>query len=262
MPHPRPFVIIAATQRTGSTLLAELLTDLPNAFVFREPRLFRGRLHLKPADVDRLRTSTRVDLTGVVTRGDPSSPAEGASWFRDDVARPLLERVEQVGIKEIRYQPGWPRVLRELRRLGEPRVVALGRDPRDIYLSLAHLSRERPIHPAGPLRPGTMAADLEREFAVQREIIEATGALTVRYEDLATDPGVVPAVRDFVESPVSGPGIVGEFKPRNRAVHGSQITDLRVRRWTRETDADLLGDAHEAMRRLGEYCDFWGYSPA
>jgi Sulfotransferase family len=260
MAHARPFVLIAATQRTGSTLLAEMLTDLEHAFVFREPRLFLGRVHLKAADLERLRAATGLDLAGaaVVDR----DPADAARRFRDRVAGPLLERIEQVGIKEIRYRPDWPRVLEELRRLGDLRVVALARDPRDVYLSLAHLSRERRIRPPGPLRPDRMAADLDREFSIQREIIRATDALTVRYEDLATDPSVVARVRAYVESPVTGPGIIGELKPRNRAVHGRDVTALRMRRWTHEADADLLGDAHEATRRLGEYCDFWGYAQA
>jgi hypothetical protein len=259
MPDPRPFVIIAATRRTGSTLLAEALTELPHAFIFREPRLFRGRVDLKPADVERLRAATGVDLDGTDPRA--SDAPHAARRFSGEVAAPLLQRIGQLGIKEIGYGAQWRGVLSEIGAIGRLRVVALGRDPRDIYLSLAHRTRVRRIRVPGPFGPDSVAADMRAQFAVQRQIVEATGAMTVRYEDLCTDPAVLAAIRAHVESPVRGTGIVGEFKPRNREVHGHRITDLRVRRWTRETDAGLLGDAHAAMRQLDAYCDYWGYSP-
>ena len=176
------------------------------------------------------------------------------------MAAPLLGRAEQIGIKEIRYDDEWRKVLRELRQVAPVRVVATGREPRDIYISLAHLSRQRCIRLPGPVRE-TVAADVRREFELQRKIIRATDALTVRYEDLCTDPRIVDAVHMHVRVPgLRGEASSAEFKERNRAVHGREITDRRVARWRSEADADLVADAHEVMRQLEDYCEFWGYS--
>ena len=50
------------------------------------------------------------------------------------------------------------------------------------------------------------------------------------------------------------------FRHSHRIVHGRDITDLRVERWRRETDAELTAGAHETMERLDDYCRFWGYA--
>lgn len=248
-------VLIAALRSTGSTLLSEALTELPRAFVFREPSLFRGRLGLKEADVQRL-GALGVDLREVAGRELHSDPVSAARTFREEVLAPALSVVEQVGIKEIRYGPRWPDVLAEL---GGVRVVVLARDPRDVYISLAHRRRHRVVRLDGPFGPETVADDLQRQIDVQEQIASASGALRVRYEDLCRDPGVLRALRDFAGSPVRGTGQVGLFKDEHREVHGSAMTVLRVDRWRTEPDRRLVDEAHEVAERLGGYCRTWGY---
>jgi hypothetical protein len=175
------------------------------------------------------------------------------------VLGPALQRVEQVGIKEIRYGRSWRAALAELAPVAPLRVVALGRDPRDMYLSLAHRVRVRRVPLAGEFGPEAIAADIQREFDVQRELIGATGALAVRYEDLCTDPAVLPAIREFVGSPLAGDGGIGMFKPDEHRMHGGTVTDLSVERWRREPEAALQAEARETMARLEEYCRYWGY---
>lgn len=253
----RPFVLIAALPRTGSTLTAEALTELPRAFIFREPRILLGHVQLKPADLARLHGA---GVDGLAGRDDRTTAVDAARWFRERVAVPMASIVEQVGIKEIRYGAEWRAALDELAVTTPVRVVALGRDPRDIYLSLAERAKLRRIRLPGPFGPQAVADDLRTGFAEQRALIESTGALTVRYEDLCRDPSVLSEVRAFVDSPVTGDGAIGMFKQSNRAVHGHAITERRVQRWRAERDPALLAAAHETMDRLRDYCRFWDYT--
>ena len=254
--------MIAAVRRTGSTLLAELLTELPRAFVFREPKLFRGRVALKPDDLERLWTQAAVSLHAAPADQRREDPVQAALRFRAQVIDPVARVVEQVGIKEIRYGKRWQDVLDVLAGGRPLRVVALGRDPRDMYLSLAYRARERRLPLIGDFGPAAVAADIEREFRVQRELIQATGALAVRYEDLCSDPRVVPEIRRFVDSPLQGTGAIGTLKPAEHALHGGVVTDRRVERWRSEPDAGLLAQAEETGRLLNSYRRFWGYDGA
>ena len=250
----RPFILIAAVRRTGSTMLAEALSELPKAFVFREPKLFRGRVSLKEGDLAMLPCA--ID---VVPEDREVSPAlDAALRFRETVVRPLSRSVEQIGIKEIRYGPRWPEVLDVLGEVAPVKVVALGRDPRDQFLSLAYRARTRRVPLRGTFGPAAIAEDIEREFVRQRELIAATGALTVRYEDLCRDPAVLERIRRFVDSPV-GAGSIGAFETDEHVLHDGRVSELRVNRWEREPDAGLLSQAAEVMRRLGSYCRYWGY---
>jgi hypothetical protein len=255
----RPLVLIAALQRTGSTLVSELLTELPRTFVFREPRVFSAHVDLKAADLERLGTIPGAELGMSAGRGAAADPVEAARWFAADVYRPLSRQLGQIGIKEIRYGARWREVLELLGELAPLRVVALGRDPRDIYLSIAERSRVRKMRLPGPFGPESVALDVEREFAAQRELIEATEALKVRYEDVCSDPRVRDEIRRFVDSPVTGGGAVGVFKQSNREVHGHRVTTRRVQRWRDEPDASLRAGAAETRARLPEYCRYWGF---
>jgi hypothetical protein len=248
-------VLIAGLRSSGSTLLSEALTELPRAFVFREPKLFRGRVALKEDDVERL-LALGIDLRDVAARDRRTSPVEAAKAFREEVLAPTAAVLDQVGFKEIRYGAGWSDVLAEL---GAVKVVVLARDPRDIYISLAYRRRYRRIAMAGEFAPDTVAADMLGEIAVQEQIASDTDCLRVRYEDLCSDPAVLPKIRDFVGSPVRESGQIGLFKEEFHGVHGKAMTALRVDRWRTESDVQLLAEANEVAQRLAEYCVTWDY---
>ena len=89
-------MLIAAVRRTGSTLLAELLTELPRAFVFREPKLFRGRVALKPDDLARLRTQAAVRLPAAPADQRREDPVQAALRFREQVVDPVALGVGDV----------------------------------------------------------------------------------------------------------------------------------------------------------------------
>ncbi|MEL6614939.1 MAG: sulfotransferase [Bacteroidota bacterium] len=276
----RPFVYIAGLIRTGSTALSEALHHPPEAVIIREPRLGTNRIVLRDADratltdlgLDADRALSRQSLLMGALRaiGKGGHPSGGAGTghasgyaarvFRDRLARPLAERVQQVGIKEVRHD-GWEHVIAAF---PDVRVVAIARDPRDMYLS----HRGRVLKKGNPLpTPEAFADEIARQFDLQRALIDATDSLTIRYEDLCQDPAVLDRVREHVQSPVTGSGTVGQFtaqnalRARESELHGADLTDSRVGRWRRETDADALAAAHRVHDRLGAFTTYWRYGP-
>lgn len=266
-----PFIYIASLRRTGSTVLAEALTQLPYAFILREPGLGRNKFNFKPADIEVLEP-LGIDLRGFARKwGWRPKAAKLVGRHNGLVVRafkkdliPRFERaIRQVGVKEIRHF-GWRHYLRAF---PDMRVVLTARDPRDVYISLHNrLKSAEGERWRGEFNPATVAADLDAQFRMQLEMAQAAPSIKIRYEDLCTDPVSIEPVKAFVQSPVPAMGNVGGFlgsNPRRQdefALHGNRITDQRVNRWQREANADLLAQAQEAFDRMDEYCKYWGYA--
>ncbi len=248
-----PFVYIAALRRSGSNLLCEALSGLPDAYVFREPGIARGQFRLKRSDAERF-ADIGCDLRAI-RKGRPRSSAELIVHFRDRIWPALLAHVGQIGIKEINHAGGE----RLLEAMPRARVVVTGRDPRDVYLSLHHKREARGIAFQGELTPDGVSEEIRRTFADQRAIGERFGAHWLRYEDLCTDPSTRKALLDYVESPLLEPGSIGEINRFNRRVHGTTVSDRHVGRWRSEPDEALRREAEETFERLPEYADFWEY---
>lgn len=259
----RPFVFLACMQRSGSTVLAEALTQLPRAFVFREPGFGFGRARFFPEDREAWK-ALGVDLDAFRRRaaaegaGDPETVVRA---FREEVYPLLKKRVDQVGVKEIRLD-GWELLLDAF---PDARVVMTGRDPRDLYLSLRERVVERGKDWPGRFGPESVARRLLETFRHQRAIAQRTEALLVRYEDLCTDPGVVRNVLAFVESPLSEPGEIGAFNrkhPRRAyeaALHGERLSPQRVGRHLRVSDRRVCEECRRMFALMREYARFWGY---
>lgn len=252
----RPLFLIAALRRTGSTMLSVALTDLPRSFVFREPRMLRGRLAVKRADVERF-AEHGVDLAPLAEAPRPSTPADAARRFVDELLPRVQGAVEHVGFKEIRYGEGWREVLDNL---PETRIVALGRDPRDIYVALYRASQVGELSRLPkPLTPEAVAEDMRAEWRLMRELIAERDPMLVRYEDLCTDPAVLDQVKAHVGSALTSAPDLGSFRPRQAVVHGDRITSRRVGRWRQETDAGLVAQARRLAALVDDYREFWGY---
>lgn len=264
----RPFVYIAGLIRTGSTALSEALSERGLAFVVREPRLGAGRVSIPDPDAEVLRgygLGGALHLPGLAVRALRRVGARGAAAalavraFRRGVAWPLAARGVQVGIKEVRHD-GWAHVLRAF---PHARVVAIRRDPRDIYLS----QRARILARGNALpAPEAFAASLRREAEQQYALVQrAAYSMSIRYEDLCTDPSTLHSVRAFVQSPVKGEGSLGSFTAQvpirrgESALHGGRLTDRRVGLWRRETDAEALAAAERVRVLMGPLVEAWGY---
>jgi hypothetical protein len=117
-----------------------------------------------------------------------------------------------------------------------------------------------------PFTPESLAADLNREFRLQVELMDTVEAFTVRYEDFCLDPQVYERLKAFVDSPLTGSGSIGLFNannPRRQAeveVHGSDVGAEQVARWQREADPALRDAAQATFDLMGEYAERWEYA--
>lgn len=260
MREPRPFIYIAALRRSGSTLLAEMLTDPPRSFILREPRLARGEFSLKPDDTQRL-APFGIDLPAIAA-SCTRFPRDRAVRRFARHARDITASIEQIGVKEIGHRH-WQRYARALPNI---RAIVLARDPRDIYLSI--LARaDRGVETARAIATPQRCADaLLEEYERQLDIARSLPTLRLRYEDLCTGARTFDEIRAFVDSPLDTPGTPGQFNRANperaveAATHHAKVTGAQVARWSREPNPERREDADRVYQLMRTYAEDWGYA--
>lgn len=253
----KPLIYIAALRRTGSTVLSEALTLPPHSYVFREPRLPLGRFRPKRNDIDFF-GSHNVDLAAFRDELSSVRRERGLALFKEKVLPRLAGVVDQVGVKEISHA-GWHAVVEAF---PDMRVVLLGRDPRDIFVSMhaKYFDPGRELRWEGPFTPETVAEDLQGEFGHQRDMAESANCLKVRYEDFCSDASVYEEIKRFVGSDVPKVGMVGGLSREdyNRLTHDGRISNRMVDRW-RTAGEEVAQLAQRTRELLPDYCEFWGY---
>lgn len=252
----RPFLYVAAVRRTGSTMMAELLSDPPACFVFREPRLPLGRLLLgKTGDPKATLARCGLDVGSVSRSMAELPPDEAVERFRA-FWEESAGRIGQLGVKEIMHE-GWERVSRAFPAM---KVVITVRDPRDIFLSMWH-KRER-LERRGRrwMEPEVLAEDVNRESRHLEEIASRHEHRVVRYEEFCRDPGAIDAVRRFAESPARGMGLLGRTSSWNAGAHGTALGTSRIDLWKRESDPQARTLCEKAWRLMAPYARTWGYA--
>lgn len=270
--NKRPFIYIAALPRTGSTLLSELFTDLPYSFIFHEPHL--GKNYFAAQKLDKsLLAKYNIDINGFLKLRLPLAfclrRLRWAGYRQDYMMRafkhkllPQLQaNIQQIGVKEIKHM-GWENYAQHF---PDMRVVATGRDPRDLYLSLYQKFRRGSMAWRGSFEPKTVAMRLRRDFQRQLSLKKSVDTIFVRYKDLCSDEATIQKVKAFVQSPIPEVGEVGSFianhpqRAMEHKIHQGQVTDKRIGRWQAETDDRLLSEIDTFYHLMPEYCEFWGY---
>ncbi len=241
-------------------MLSELLTREGEAFIFREPNLGRGRFELKEADIAMF-GAVGIDLEAFKRRWTGWRKRRLVRGFAGELVPRMLGHMRQVGVKEI-FHDHWRKYWKAFPGM---RVVVLGRDPRDIYLSMCD-RRDRGIKGLEWVDDTQAAAEnLVTQFGFQLEMLEACGGMRVTYESLCAGGDAFEKVRRFVGSPISEAGRVGQFnegevqRTGEAAVHGGAVTKQRVERWRDEAEGPRLERAHRVFELMGEYAAFWGY---
>jgi hypothetical protein len=257
----RPFVFIAGFPRSGSTAVAEMLTEWPRTFIQSEPGLTQGKLHLYA--LERLAEPFASSVSGALSE---ARRVLAETKPGGDILRAYLRRVvpllpfEQVGIKEVAFRRFLHRAVLEERP--DARVVVTVRDPRDLWLSLEEMAGryDDPLWSYRGLGPDEAAERVEGIFRQVVELVER-GALVVRYEALCTDPAIAAKLLEFVESPVAA-GSFGLFTSdrRNWEIdrHGGVLSSRSVGRW-RSADPQARQRAERFAERLGAYRERFGY---
>ena len=270
--HSYSFIYIAALPRTGSTLLSELLTDLPHSFIFHEPHLGKNYFALQPIDQNYLE-KYEIDVADFLKFRLPAAfiYRRLRSWgyrqdymmkaFKNQLLPQLQATIQQIGVKEIKHT-GWQNYVQHFPNM---KVIMLGRDPHDLYLSMYRKWQRGSMVWQGDFTPKTVAAQLEHEFQMQLSLKKETDTLCVRYEDLCNDTSIVKQIKTFVNSPIPELGKIGAFisshpkRAIEHDVHKGSITNKRIGGWQYEKDVKLLADIQEFSSLMTQYREFWGY---
>lgn len=269
----RPFVYISALMRTGSTVLSEALTQLPKSFIFYETHLGKNAFSLSSLD-QRYLKKYGVDVEGFlrIRRAFAFGLRRLRKfWPKQDfmigqVKQFLVPQLsdagfQQIGVKEVKHE-GWKHFVKHFPKL---RMVMLGRDPRDIYLSGFRKWQRGTVRWSGPFSPESLARALSAQFHRQLRMSAHVACLLVRYEDLCTDPRVFRRVLQFTESPVTDVGEIGRFlgahpdRRHEHLLHGEQLSQRSVWRWKREKDQQLVSRGVRFASLMSGYSAFWGY---
>ena len=276
MMNQRPFIYIAALPRTGSTLLSELLTDLPRSFIFREPHIGKNDFQPKPGDIQFLQDNYNVDLLKLLKWRLRYAflwrrlrwlhvPQDYMVRFLKNTLQSMLQQEGnlQIGVKEI-SQMGWQNYYKHFPNM---KVIMTGRDPRDIYLSMYHRwKKDGAYQKYDLLNPIAMASILNHQFAYLVDIHRCTDSFKVKYDDLCSDESVIPKILRFVDSPLSVAGNIGQFlgthplRSREQEQHQGKITQISIGRWQKEQDNMALSVANQVYELMPEYREFWGYA--
>ncbi len=253
-------------------MLSEALSFLPYAYILDEPHLGKNYYAVKANDAKLFKefgidlykfSSWRLPFAFFFRRLRPFGFRQDfiLHEFKQKLLPQFAKHVAQIGVKEIKHT-GWQNYIRHF---PEMKVVMLGRDPRDIYISYFKKWKRDNFSWRGPFDPEHVAKFYNREFQMQLIIRDLTDCIEVRYEDLCTDPNILKEIKGFLESPIPGIGKIGAFissnsKRRNEFLsHGSEITTKSVQKWQNEKDKDLLDHAIAFFSLLPEYSKFWGY---
>lgn len=256
----RPFIVIASLMRCGSTLMQEMLSS-DETYIFHEPAFHQNKIAYPKIYQEELQEEFGIDFQETISGLATTESIIGV----------LNNSIPQLGVKEILLEK-WETYL----KIPDTKFVLMGRDPRDIYLSIFnrihHASGHQRFNPIGkiPLSPKDLAQILAPNFKEQQKIFKLgpERAIKVRYEDLCTDAEVFRQVARFVN--FSGgleAGKIGRFHNRllrgsyENALHDGKVTQFSIARWRQKRKAAVNEQSNEFMRQMDKlgYRSFWGY---
>lgn len=241
--------------RTGSTVVQEVLTELPYSYIFHEPQLCRNRFAIKDKFLKDVKHFEIKKMLRPPTMKN----------FAGKVVPKMKGKIKQIGVKEIE-NAGWRNYIKHF---PDTKIILTGRNPRDIYISIHYWFARKKSNKwknGRVLTPKVLFEGLNKDFQMQKIMRLEYKAAKVRYEDLCLYPDItLEGIKKYVNSPIPNLGKVGHFLSNNpkrigeHQLHKGVITKSRVCRWKRETDKQLVKKANKFYELMGEYCEFWGY---
>jgi len=248
---PPADVYIASLGRSGSTLIANLLTMPPHRLVLVEPKLHRGGTAGMFHQMERFGCPVGVDELARWRAPPPEqSPAERAAMVLAD----RLARLARWGVKEVDPMAHQD----EIAMLRPKQVVVVVRDIRDVMLSYVEKFRREGRSDFGEvfwrLCEGTKA--LTR---LADGLGTSTPLRVVRYEDFAASVDERAALARWLDWPLDGdPDSNLDIYGRHYEIarHGGVVSQVSVgRRQAASLEAvDRIGDF------LGAYQQRFGYA--
>jgi hypothetical protein len=259
-PLPKPFVFIASMPRSGSTMLASMLSKPPHCLILQEPRFQKGRYRFP----EQMEAVPGIDPERL--RKYKGRPRRMVKAFRREVVPLMLEHVAQVGVKECSLK-NWRLYGRYLRPC---RTIVLVRDPRDIYLSTREYADRVPAFRERWEAKGYdgLLADMRETWREQKRILATGDCFPLRYEDLCSGKTPFGHLARYCElsfdEPAECDGATSKlfsFRSWEGERHGSVLSGKTVYRWQSEADPERLAAAQRFARDLGDYCRVLEYEP-
>jgi hypothetical protein len=230
--------------------MLEILTELPYSFIFHEPALCNNKFNTKRKNLKRI-LELGIDVNLIL---NPPSLIK----FKQDVIPVLKKNVMQIGVKEV-WSTHWKNYLKVF---PDTRIIIIGRDPRDLYISICYWRNRLQPKRLSPRR----AKLLKAQINIQKEMFNTGSAIKVRYEDLCNNQEeTILKIKEFVNSPIPDTGKIGAFlstlskRKREYEQHGNEITTSSIGRWKTESNKNIVRWANKYFDSIPEYCDFWGY---
>lgn len=255
-------VAVMGPMRTGTTLVADLLTVRGKSLVFSEPDLFSG--------YDRVLCGRMRDLAHNVGLGTPTDLPGVGEFERnidhfDETFIEALGKLDFWGYKYVN-PVGW----RHLFRLYRPRKLVLCvRDLRAVTVSALELcNRMRLVFHDGTHRRDEAWVFSRIAYTVHEMMaMRAIPHMVLRYEDLVSDPATLDKLRDYVGMDELGKdrfNLMIERASRSQwemRKHGNsgEISDKALDRFDREPEGPVRNMAERVWRLLGEYNVAFGY---
>lgn len=244
--------------RSGSTMLAGILTQPPISHIFSEIGLNRGLTH----GLEQLVKFDRHFLS--MLSPYEGNPEKMVYVFGRKILPSLSAKIPHIGVKECFHQ-NW-----ELYKniIGEIRIVVLARDPRDVMLSVLDYGDRVDWHRRMWADRGDkyIARQHKEVWALQRVMLEEANVMALRYEDLCLDPGMFAKLARFCELPFVKPAdpsqAIKDYPWRSWEIEkhvGDVVSDQSVFRWKQESDPIRRSRALRMGELMQDYCRFWGY---
>lgn len=252
-------VIIYGLMRSGTTLVADLLSVPGRSLIISEPDLYAWQPRTVARVCDTMAEWGLIDHDVSLERGDHKM---FMPRFMDALV-PRLATLDCWGIKQVNFA-NW----RHLMRAFEPgKLILCVRDLRDIVLSSLDLMHRQLLAFPGGRHARDEAWVVARLVHGAHELMTMRDMahMVVRYEDIVSDPDQRAAVA--AHAGVAGlgrerPNLRREPAARaqwERGKHGDAISDRSVGRYNREPAGPTKFLAEWVWRLLPAYSEAFGY---
>jgi len=261
VPAPVPMgVAVYGLPRSGTTLISDLLTVPGRSLVMSEPDLYKAWNRNIARRVTTLVESVGIDLPdGVPQPGDWNGDY---SRYIREVLAPRLVELDLWGIKCVDFSD-WRRLFDEF---PPAKLILCLRDLRDTLLSGIDRIARMPLifRSSGYRRDEAWVLSALCYNAWELMAMRENPHLALRYEDVATDPGLLETLADHVgldrlDPARSNLAAAGWHRKWEVEKHGGAISAISVGRFDQEPDGPIKALAARFWSLIPEYAVAFGY---
>jgi hypothetical protein len=255
-------VAVMGPMRSGTTLVADLLTVRGRSLVLSEPNLLGAWHPTATGMIHRLVTEFGIEAPPPPTDRPPAR----IDHYFDRSILPELQGLDFWGVKYVDLF-GWPQLFQHYR----PRKLILCvRDLREIALSAIELTQRMKLGFPGGAHMRDEAWILSRIAHSVHELLALRRLphFVLRYEDLVQDPKMRERLADYVGLDELGTERLNLTIERDSRhawemrKHGSGVTRKALGRFDREPPGPMRNLAERVWRLLGEYSVAFDYEVA